>query len=186
MAEKNDGPSLGLDAPLLRDFSLHLNNGTHTMTNMVKLSKFPMPPSVNEMYANNWKAGRGRFKTKEYIAFDNICHLWVLKNQKTISDGKLLLKQAPFLEIDCVFYFPESRILTKKGMPKRLDVDNRVKALLDKVSKIFELDDSSFFRHTYHKLVAVDNYCDLTISILSKQDLYPTLTVHKVGGLTEH
>lgn len=131
-----------------------------------------MPPSLNALYANHSGHGRGRHKTKEYLEFDRSAKIWAFHHHQEILNAKNALKDSPFLEIHCVFYFPEGRLLTKKGLAKRLDVDNRLKALFDRLVTILELDDSCFFRCHCHKLVHDRYNCDITILKLNKEDLY--------------
>jgi Holliday junction resolvase RusA-like endonuclease len=49
------------------------------------------------------------------------------------------------LLIECYFYFPVSRLYTKKHTIKKLDVSNRLKALHDCLCKVIGIDDSQFF-----------------------------------------
>lgn len=135
-----------------------------------------MPPSINESYANNWKTGKGRYKTPQYLAFENAVKIWAIKNYKHLDTSKKLLKDFPFLSFDVVFYFPESRIMTKKGLPKRLDHDNRLKALFDSLCKLLDLDDCCIWHFSGSKLIANDNYVNIRITSMNKDKLYAPIS----------
>lgn len=65
------------------------------------------------------------------------------------------IKNGTPLEIRCVFFFKKSRMLTKAGMPKRLDTSNRIKALHDGVAQMMKIDDCWFFRVYAEKVIAL-------------------------------
>lgn len=80
--------------------------------------------------------------------------------------------------MDCIFYFEKSRILSKKLLPKQLDVSNRLKALHDALAKALLIDDCHFFRISAEKQIVPDKRqegvtvfiepCDI-IEILSQE-----------------
>jgi hypothetical protein len=57
-------------------------------------------------------------------------------------------------------------VLTQKGKLKRLDTTNRLKALLDNLAEMLEVDDSCFISGFSQKSISVNNleYVDIEIS----------------------
>ncbi len=77
-------------------------------------------------------------------------------NKDAINEGRKLIKtlhKGDFLGIQCTFWFEKSRVLCKDGSSKKLDLDNRCKAILDKVSKLIQVDDSRFWKVVLFKMV---------------------------------
>ncbi len=132
----------------------------------ILLPKMPLSPSINEAYCNNQRAGRGRFKSSHYKSYENAMRIWCLKNHQVIKQAKDFLKDKSFLSVTATFYFPYERLLTKKHLPKRQDVTNRVKVLEDLVCKFLEIDDCLFWKWSLEKRVADDSYIDMIIEIM--------------------
>jgi Holliday junction resolvase RusA-like endonuclease len=103
---------------------------------------------VNEAYATG-KYGR-RFKSKVMRLWEREMDRWALEPSNSILIQKTRnslkgLKKTERLGVACVFWFEKSRIVCKDGSSKRLDLDNRAKATLDKLSKLIGIDDSRFW-----------------------------------------
>lgn len=114
---------------------------------MIHIKEFPMPPSVNALYANGRHGGR--FKTQKYREFEIQAHNWMIKNGHLLSYMREYVKKAtesPYevLQTDIMFFFPATEIWTKAGKPKRNDCRNRLKALDDAIAKILDIDDCYF------------------------------------------
>ena len=70
--------------------------------------------------------------------------------------GDWLLK-GQFLSFDAAFYMPWGNVFTKKNVPKRMDVSNRIKALHDVLSKKLGFDDKHIFEMRAFKRAIVSN-----------------------------
>jgi len=110
------------------------------------LTKFPLPPSVNEYLSPSGK--RGRFvKNETYKIFERKVFVWSLKHNSILHDMRLLLKDKKDpLSIDITFVFHKPRIICKDGSIKlgKNDATNFVKPFLDVLSKLLGIDDSLF------------------------------------------
>lgn len=142
------------------------------------ITKFPLPPSVNQYLMPvagamkfNKKTGRayrgaGWVKTAIHRAFEEDCQTWRYKNHSIFKkafdslkevkdtysrDGKFLT-----LRVDTYFVFHAKRVWAVDGHIKRIDADNRLKPCLDAISRLFEIDDSHFFAGGCEK-VTTDN-----------------------------
>lgn len=98
----------------------------------IYLSK--LPPSANACYANNKSGlGRGRYKTKRYMIWQNAA-LWELETQR-------LNRFFPG-------FFVCHIIVDVKDWHKRADIDNRKKPLLDLLTAGRIIEDDRFCRDT--------------------------------------
>jgi hypothetical protein len=119
------------------------------------LSQIPMPPSSNRQY---WAtafmiAGKptGRLapstELKQYVrdfaAWAERNSVLLAKAKKFIRD-EILLKDL-MLQVDTYACFPGTSLWTQKGMPKKMDATNRLKALHDCLSEVLAVDDSWFW-----------------------------------------
>lgn len=124
---------------------------------MILLDFLPIPPSINKTYRFSSRS-KTLYKSAEALAFKEKIMAWHLKHQPHVKHMKELLcammAQTETLEIQIHLFLDSKRIFTKKGKPKRLDTDNRAKALIDAVSEILELDDKHFFKVSIEKLPA--------------------------------
>jgi hypothetical protein len=129
------------------------------MSEFFFLDKIPMPPSLNQLYAN--KSKFARCKSQAYIQFENRFKFFTYKNHKSIEELKIKLnekiKDGFLIEITHTFYFDYKSIFTKDHRPKRNDTSNRPKALDDCLAKTLEIDDSYFFDVLCKKRINEDN-----------------------------
>lgn len=128
---------------------------------MVELEDMPMPPSVNSSTRNfqafskdgTMKSYRG--KTKEARLFEKDMAMWGLSKANAVRAARHLASQCRpgvALDVHMVFYFKHERLFCKNGKPKKLDADNRIKPLLDQLSKLIQIDDCWFFSGAYDKI----------------------------------
>jgi Holliday junction resolvase RusA-like endonuclease len=136
----------------------------------VLFSRLPLSLSVNEAYCNNFRSGKGRFKSPQYKVYENAMRVWCLKNHQVIKQAKDYLKGQDFLSVKAIFYFPYERVLTKQHKPKRQDVTNRVKTLEDVLCKILEIDDCQFWKWSLEKRVGAEPQVELSIEIMEIPD----------------
>lgn len=124
----------------------------------VLLRDLPMPPTSNSQYT----IARGRFiPAKGLKQYKAAMMAWAFKEAaNTRVDRRIIsewLGQGLALECRAVFFFYRKNLFTKKQMPKRIDVSNRIKACHDEVAKILGIDDSLFFKISAEKAVCHDN-----------------------------
>lgn len=120
---------------------------------LVTIRALPMPPSVNSMYVNNQKTG-GRFPSREAKLFKLECAA-TLKYTQLAPGVTLLLKARP-LALSLEFFWPASKLTTKDGRPKRIDVSNRIKGIEDAICDGLDFDDSQFVR--VHAVKRIDEH----------------------------
>lgn len=115
------------------------------------LTKFPMPPSSNQLYASF----KGRFiKSVEGRRFDSSAKAFELINCRKLDAIKAeMAKTKSFWFIDTKFVFIRSRIIGQKGQIKRLDASNRIKATHDALAKMLGVDDSLFVSGSFSKVI---------------------------------
>lgn len=123
----------------------------------IKLAGLPMPPSVNNMYKILW-AQKRHAATNELKAFKKNCKKYAAHHadkipeiatyaQMQIQDGFWIVK------FSRIFYFDKTQILTKKGLPKKIDVANYTKALDDAVCDMLGFDDKYIFVSASRKVI---------------------------------
>lgn len=120
------------------------------------LSNFPMPPTVNKQLTRA-RFHRGFIKTPVARLFD------VEVDQFHKSNMDDIVKLAGLMQdylakgfgftVQTTFYFPESKILTKKGNLKKIDASNRIKATHDALSKMIGVDDQYFIGGSFDKQI---------------------------------
>lgn len=115
------------------------------------LADLPMPPSDNSLYLNI--RGRGRVKAPSYRVYESEMNAWLYSNLELVRGFRVSVKAAKKLGIQLHCYFPESKIFCKDGRVKRLDVQNRGKAVIDLIFKMLESDDSKLFAVYFEKRV---------------------------------
>lgn len=84
------------------------------MVNSSLLYYIPVPPSVNTMWTNNLKYGKGRIKSKKYRE-------WQELTKKILIDQNI--KEVPFKNISLSLFIERPN--------RRCDIDNRIKAIPD-------------------------------------------------------
>ena len=130
----------------------------------------PLPPSSNGQYRSGLVRGKIRhFASQELRNFKVAMQAYFLEHMNNVKIARELLSGYP-LSIHAAFGFERSRLLTKKGSFKRLDVSNRLKALHDEFAKALLIDDCCFVRISAMKY-----------AVKSKGDEKATVTI----GLTE-
>lgn len=118
-----------------------------------EINNFPMPPSVNKLYAYT---GSRVVKTKVYRKFDEDVRRWRYGNDgvvRQIREFIVGLKEH-VIHIDTYFHMGRASVLTKEGKPKRNDTSNRIKALHDVLAEhILGIDDCYFWSGSFEKVV---------------------------------
>ena len=110
----------------------------------MSFSGVPIPPSSNNQYI--LVRGRGRTfhaPSQELKNYRKAMDAYFIEQEKPLQFAKELFAGYP-LAIHCSFGFEKSRLLTKKGTFKRLDVSNRIKAIHDAFATALLIDDCNF------------------------------------------
>ncbi len=128
----------------------------------VTFRKWPMSISSNQLYASV----RGRLiKSSAGRNYSKQVQTWAQKNKGTIDKLKVILR-GKTLRVDCAFFFPKSKLVTKKNTLKRIDWSNRIKLVHDNLADLIGVDDSHFISGYCCKKIS-DNeeaYIDIKIS----------------------
>ncbi len=119
----------------------------------------PIPPSSNNQYVLV-RRGRKTFHvpSKELKAFRTAMAVYFAENADALKFAREVFVGHP-LTIYSELCFEKSRILTKKGTFKRLDVSNRLKALHDAFAEALLIDDCCFVAVSARK-TAVQSVAD--------------------------
>lgn len=114
------------------------------------LDGLPLPPSSNNIY---FSSGRRRFSSEALLAFKDAMRSYGLMNHAYLRAIREELAKAPApIWFDRVFRFERSRLWTKSGKPKKLDVSNRIKALDDCLADLLGIDDLWIFGGSEEKM----------------------------------
>jgi len=131
------------------------------MSQWITFDLFPFPPSVNECYVNNPRT-RGRFPSQKLKAYKIAVSVYFSRVNLSTNNQELLTRYGHIqslvgkeLELECDFVMPYTRLYTssgeRKGLPKKLDLDNFQKALFDNFFEAIGIDDSMIFKITARK-----------------------------------
>lgn len=132
----------------------------------ILLEQIPMPPSENEAYPTDFKTGR-RFTGKELSDFKTRLAFWSLKRAPEISKIIEELKweladHRKCLRVDSYLFFQYSSLfttpVTKTERPRRkkMDPQNKMKALYDSLAAMLGIDDSRILPGEVRPIVRTD------------------------------
>lgn len=125
------------------------------MEKLLLIDDFPLPPSENEMYRN--VPGVGRVSAQALKDYKKAVEAWYYTHLKVVKELQNLFKNdwagSVAYEVDTYFVFSRDRVWTLKGLPKKLDASNRVKACHDALANILGIDDKLFWAGRFEKLV---------------------------------
>lgn len=139
-------------------------------------SNLPMPHSVNRGFF----VSRGRIiKSSDSRFFDKHMADWAAKNKKQITEASCLIlswvNSGMLLRVDVDFFFNKKRLFSKspkaKAAVKSVDLNNRLKPLLDWVARLSGVDDKFYFEHFLRKLPCQDGleeHVMVTVSPIDK------------------
>ncbi len=138
----------------------------------IEIKGYPLPPSANNLYANNARTG-GRFKTEKYKSYELEVARWARLNAYQLDPlRRIIEKMKPnwVFHVDRQFYQKPYRIMTKLGAPRKNDTSNRFKALDDTMSQLLGIDDSYFWCGSFDKHPALHpalgEYVDLKFTVM--------------------
>ncbi len=138
------------------------------------LMNLPMPPSMNGMYDSAIIDGKQRrVKAANMKAYERDMATWALANSSTLRELRAQLAMRPngfYLTVDATFLFHRANVRTLKGLPKRNDTSNRIKALHDQLAQLFGVDDCWIWDGSFKKRVlpptAKFEHCNVTVGII--------------------
>lgn len=112
----------------------------------LEFKNLPFPPTVNKMYAGYPR----RYKTSEAKVFETAVDMWFVKNRSLVLEARksvraALLDSETFLRVSLDLIIPRAFLFTKKGNVKKVDASNRIKATLDQLANLLNVDDNRFF-----------------------------------------
>jgi Holliday junction resolvase RusA-like endonuclease len=120
----------------------------------------PLPPSSNNQYSAFVRGGRVvHVPAKVLVTFKADIRRYFESNAELMLLARASLAGYP-LAIHADFKFERTRLFTKKGTFKRLDVSNRLKALHDMVCEMLHIDDSAFVSISARKLSVAATYLE--------------------------
>ena len=112
-----------------------------------------MPPSANQRLV----PVNGRLiKSSACRNFDKSVQVWMIRQRSKLFEDRRIVKEwidsGFMLRVDFCFYWPKSKLMSKDGLPKKLDDSNRLKDAEDAVSEIIGIDDKWFIDKTLKKM----------------------------------
>lgn len=122
-----------------------------------------MSPTSNTLYtpinSRLVKSNAGRMYEQKVL-------FWSMSKRRLLEEIATNFKSKP-LRVDCTFVFPKSRLVTKKDTLKKIDYSNRLKASMDMLAKIINIDDSYFVCGMAKKACGPDDreYINIIISV---------------------
>lgn len=121
------------------------------------ITNFPVPPSVNKLYAHiPHNGGMRMIKTRDYRDYERLVYLWLTNNRDQVKGTRDLVRAIgeQVLHVDSTFHMGRGEIVCKNGKPKRNDTSNRLKALHDVLSSVIVgIDDCYFWSGSFSKVV---------------------------------
>lgn len=112
-----------------------------------RLDNLPMPPSVNQCYA---QVGKRRISSTALKKYKHGVVMWAVLNRPHLIDVRDELEPAldgKKLFLRFLFRFPSKKLKFKKGSaPKKIDTSNRIKPAEDSVSELLGFDDRWVFK----------------------------------------
>lgn len=140
----------------------------------VKLEGLPIPPIGNHRLLPH----NGRLiKSPESRVFDQkIRHYFIKLRSSAFAYRNLVnawIHEGKHIKLILHFFWPKEKLISKKGEPKRLDLDGRLKATIDAVAEILDFDDKFVIEIQAKKLYWKNAYeeCHATIEAVEWVDL---------------
>jgi len=123
---------------------------------IIVLKGIPLPPSVNHQYKTVMVGGKlMRVPSKEYKQYKKDFAAWaMLKKNEILVARQAIIDWNSTLEVSMYCCFEQSRLITKDGRCKNLDISNRSKALHDLLSEALQINDSTFVSTPMEKVLA--------------------------------
>jgi hypothetical protein len=132
------------------------------------LTRFPLPPSSNHLYAS---VGGRLVKSIEGRKYDSYLQLYKLRKFKDLETISKAFQEADILHIETTFVFAKNKIVGKKGQIKKLDASNRIKQLHDGLSKLIGIDDCRFVSGAFSKATCERENEEQVIVKISRSEL---------------
>ena len=125
----------------------------------IQLLNLPFPPQANHRLIPS----RGRLiKSPESRHYDKSVDVWMIRQRSGLFEIRRKAKEwidvGFMLQIELFFYWPKEKLISKNGMPKKTDLDNRIKPMIDAISDIIDLDDKYIISLSAHKMIWDKSY----------------------------
>lgn len=131
----------------------------------VTLKDISMPPSINNAYPTG--AHGKRFKSAEYRKWEESLKTWGRFNSHILNNARRTFntpRAGFFIDLHCSFKFEKSKILTLDHRPKICDLDNRIKIIIDGITKLIGFDDKWIFSASFDKRpIEGFSRCDISL-----------------------
>lgn len=133
---------LGLAFPPTAQLILNWAHANRPQSQILSLAVPALPPSVNHMYLPG-RPGQRRL-SPEALAFRELV-------RESIGDER---KWRPFGSLLAVCFYSSPHWITKRREIRKMDVDNRQKALLDAIGHATGVNDCRFWEYHAYKIAA--------------------------------
>lgn len=135
---------------------------------LIIFDDLPMPPSSNHrMIPVNGRL----IKSQDIRDYDKQIQLWMLRKMSKLSSIRREIKQwideGKYLKVTINLRWPKEKLISKDGKPKKNDLDNRLKTLLDSLSEIIYVDDKYIINISATKISWMKNYPEVSVKIES-------------------
>ena len=136
------------------------------MAEKLIIKSLPIPPIANHRLV----PVNGRLiKSKDSREFDKAIQLWILRQKSAIFPIRHKIKEwidvGYCLKVDLKYTWEKSKIITKNGLPQRLDLDGRIKEILDALADIYDFDDKYVISLTASKTYWNKSWSEVNASI---------------------
>lgn len=146
---------------------------------MIVISGLPIPPSTNKQLIPIRRGRNTRFiKSKEARAFDSKIELFDVVHKNRLADIhnslRAVLTKGDYigLEVNCYFVFNHNQVITTSKQAqhkfKRMDANNRLKSMIDAVSKLIGIDDSYILTGLCEKVICLPTQQEQAIVTIKK------------------
>jgi len=149
----------------------------------IYLFGLPVPPSVNGQY-KSILVGRKiiRAKSSEAVSYEKVFASWAAEHRDIVASArKEVQRWASPLSVSMYVCLERSKIFTKDGRMKRMDVSNRSKSLHDLLANVLGVDDS-IFSHTPMEKVLCDERGEQVIIELRPHPIRKLQSVNLFSG----
>ena len=141
---------------------------------MIEIKGLPMPPIAN----HRLMPSQGRLiKSPDIRRYDQSIQLYMLKLRSKLFELRKTAKEwidvGYCLKVELFFYWPKEKLISKQHIPKRLDLDGRIKSTLDSISEVIGIDDKFVIEINAKKLYWEQHYetIDAKVSPIFWKDL---------------
>ena len=149
----------------------------------IKIPDFPFPPQSNHLYASMIRKGKIiRFPSQSHKEYSKACDDYHFFHAQDFKQIYRHLHKFESIKVTVWVLFAKSKVYTKKGVLKKMDVSNRSKALLDQLSKAIGIDDCHFNEIVFKKCVSDDEENSRCLIVLEPCSILKEVDAKKEFG----